>query len=356
LRVTKEWNGRAWWADANPDHGDGDPYRWTVELGGQLQRFDTPNEPAAAAFTDRFQPEIDPRRHQNEALELSGGGEAKVTYAAANGWRVAGGMRYSRTKGGGLWWEHTPDEPACLGSQSYCDFQPQLYYVQPENWQESRLDEREEYVMADFTVGRDVGLGGLTSSQLSGGIRYAQLASSTRQKIDAVPDWDLPAEWALYDDHHHRYKSLVNAEREFQGVGPVFSWDASRALLDLERGRVDLDWSLSGGVLFGKQSTDITGSVTDLGYTGKYWPSIPHGKIPETVTTTPIEIHRSSSTTVPVAAGSLGLSFSVNNFKIGGGYRWERYFDAVDGGMDEGKDFDRTLDGPYLKLSLGFGG
>jgi hypothetical protein len=42
--------------------------------------------------------------------------------------------------------------------------------------------------------------------------------------------------------------------------------------------------------------------------------------------------------------------------KVSGGYRWERYFDAIDGGYAEHKDYDRGFDGPYFKIAVGFGG
>ena len=34
----------------------------------------------------------------------------------------------------------------------------------------------------------------------------------------------------------------------------------------------------------------------------------------------------------------------------------ERYFNVLDAGYDERKDYDRTFDGPYVKVSVGFGG
>ena len=65
---------------------------------------------------------------------------------------------------------------------------------------------------------------------------------------------------------------------------------------------------------------------------------------------------RSQSVTVPVVDLSLGLSYTIDRVSIGAGYRWERYYDVLDAGDDEARDFDRTIDGPYLKLSVGFGG
>ena len=42
--------------------------------------------------------------------------------------------------------------------------------------------------------------------------------------------------------------------------------------------------------------------------------------------------------------------------KVSTGYSYDRFFDAIDGGIDEAKQYDRTIHGPYLKLSIGFGG
>ena len=58
----------------------------------------------------------------------------------------------------------------------------------------------------------------------------------------------------------------------------------------------------------------------------------------------------------PLLDVALGLSYKVDRFSIGAGYRWERYFDAIDGGVTAHQDEDRTIDGPYFKLSVGFGG
>ena len=41
---------------------------------------------------------------------------------------------------------------------------------------------------------------------------------------------------------------------------------------------------------------------------------------------------------------------------MSGGYRWERYFKAIDAGIDTRKTYDRQFDVPYVKVSVGFGG
>ena len=50
------------------------------------------------------------------------------------------------------------------------------------------------------------------------------------------------------------------------------------------------------------------------------------------------------------------MANEVGRLKLGAGYRWERYFDVLDVGNAKDKDADRTIDGPYFKLSVGFGG
>jgi hypothetical protein len=65
---------------------------------------------------------------------------------------------------------------------------------------------------------------------------------------------------------------------------------------------------------------------------------------------------RSKSATVPVVDLSLGLSYKIQRMKVSAGYRWERYFNVLDAGFTDRKSYDRTLDGPYFKVAIGFGG
>ena len=204
----------------------------------------------------------------------------------------------------------------------------------------------------------EMGLGegiGLTDSVLSLGLRYGRLNSRTRVDMVGIPDWDLPDFMvAKYEAEHSRLDVDVTATRKFEGVGPVLSWEATKALLgDDQTGRLGLDWSIGGGVLFGKQEATVHGreTVEHLSDPLKYVPYLPDAVEPN-----PVSFHRSKDVTVPLIDLSLGLSYDVGRFKLGAGYRWERYFDAIDGGYNKRKSADRTFDGPYLKLSVGFGG
>jgi hypothetical protein len=53
---------------------------------------------------------------------------------------------------------------------------------------------------------------------------------------------------------------------------------------------------------------------------------------------------------------SLGLSYEIQRIKVSTGYRWERYFNVLDAGFEARKSYDRQFDGPYFKVSVGFGG
>jgi hypothetical protein len=158
---------------------------------------------------------------------------------------------------------------------------------------------------------------------------------------------------------HHRYDSDLATARNFKGAGPAVNWEAALPLWDDGgAGHLDIDWSLSAGVLFGKQDTSVTGEEVAKTYSAAgffnlgtvYWTN------PDAVTSTPVDHVRSGHVTVPTASLSLGLSYDIQRIKVGAGYRWERYFNVLDGGFAEQKDEDRTMDGPYFKVAVGFGG
>ncbi|APW73800.1 hypothetical protein, partial [Sphingopyxis granuli] len=67
-----------------------------------------------------------------------------------------------------------------------------------------------------------------------------------------------------------------------------------------------------------------------------------------------IDRSRSRRVTVPNLGASMGLSYRVGGVKVAAGYRWERFFDAIDGGIDKAQSFDRTIRGAYVKFGIGF--
>ena len=295
-----------------------------------------------------FANSINPYFAQNRDLDRSEGKNIKLTWRP-NGspWFVSGDVRFGKAKAVDNLDGHA------AGDEKYI-FTPVTAY----NWIRGNVTNKEEYTLADFSVGRDVGLGWGVNSRVEGGLRYADFQSSTRLKTNSVTDWDLGLGFYGMYSTHHFYDTDLTADREFKGAGPTLSWDAGKSLLgDKQNGHLDLDWSVTGGVLFGKQKNSVAGQETATAYYGKYsgptgYPQMPTGA--PVVTTGPAA--RSKSATVPVAAATLGLSYEVQRFKIGAGYRWERYFNVLDAGYDQRNEVDRTLDGPYFKIAVGFGG
>jgi hypothetical protein len=117
---------------------------------------------------------------------------------------------------------------------------------------------------------------------------------------------------------------------------------------------VNADASVAGGVLFGKQQTHIEGTQGYTDVSNKYGNFF--GGVLPPLATTPIKMARSSAVTAPFVDLSLGLSYEIQRVKIGAGYRWERYFNVLDAGYTAHKDYDRTMDGPYVRFAVGFGG
>ena len=284
----------------------------------------------------------------------------KLTYAPVGAvWDVSASVRFGKTNATNKLAKQKKDPVSCRGGAPFeflCDpsYQDGRYLVQSTDYVNSNVHNNEEHMIVDFLIGRDFNFGTVAKSHISAGLRYAQLESRT--EVDTVAsDWRLPLEWVVRDySQHDRYHGVLAAERQFDGAGPTLSWDAAKRLWGAEdAGEVDLDWSVAGSILFGKQKAALEGVEEGEFFEDKYaatWPFLDH--------TTKVEVdrRRSESVVVPNLALSLGLSYEVDRFKVSGGYRWERYFDAIDGGADERKTYDRAIDGPYFKIAVGFGG
>jgi len=367
LRVTKEWTGQGWWTGANSNHTG--PFPLTVELGGEIQHWNGLNDTLAPAALSNLDPALDLGDIQNRKLDWGDGRSVKITYQPnAASWWVSAGVRYGRTNNSTTQDHHElltdkkcAFNPASRLGQLLCDPASPFYiandFVGATNWSAGSAREREEYLIADFDVGRDVGfgLGGL-KSDVTAGLRYGAFKSDSDFFVEALAGWNWHDNWARTPTGHYGYNVHEHERREFKGAGPTLSWDAAAKLLGSEAGgHLDLDWSVTGGVLFGKQKTAFAGQGTVgyyQGFTFQAWPMPLVGD--KTLTTPPAD--RSKSATVPVVDLSLGLSYEAQRMKLSTGYHWERYYNALDAGYAEHKSYDRTIDGPYLKIAVGFGG
>jgi outer membrane receptor protein involved in Fe transport len=356
LRVTKAWTGGSLLGSFGQRHEG--PYPFTLELGGQVQRHDAPSDVYVPGFAGAFDPTLDPSQGQRDGKPDWGDGrDVKLSYSPSGSWRASLGVRFGRTNEFVRKTRSGENIYSCIAPAFVCAVDTTKNLIQFNNYGSSDYRGVERHVFVDFLIGRDVGFGVKRGeATLSAGLRYAELESSADLSLSGTPDWQVPAvNMRAVGAKHHEYRGVRNSDRTFRGFGPVISWDASLPLLENDDwGAVALDWSLSGGVLFGRQKTSLTGQEQVT-----YWNNQRSLDFPEPPTyehSTPFAASRSRSVTVPTAGASLGLAYKLDRFQLGAGYRWERYFDAIDGGYAEHKSYDRTIDGPYFKIAVGFGG
>jgi outer membrane receptor protein involved in Fe transport len=372
LRVTKAWSGQPVLGWLNMSHQG--PYPLTVEIGGQVQRHDAPNELVQPGFGSAFGSSLQVlgQAEQND-LEWGDGREVKVTYRPGGGtWSVSGGVRFGKTNGSFHQTATSYTDPVCMYSDPVaCEYLAQnpmfgeFAHVTRANNAMADVFEREEYRLADFSVGRDMGFGGLTGSTVSLGVRAADLSSLTIADLKGVPDWNIPngfIELGFFTPviTHTSFSGAAVQNRDFKGFGPNLSWDASYPLAAVNGGRFGVDWSLGAGVLFGRQHVSFRDEGRSYYIAATPFQFIFPGQVvPPTPTVTTLAPHtfkRSADATVPNFEASLGLGYSVGGFTARAGYRWERFQNAIDGGFASHVSEDRTIDGPYFKISLGLGG
>ncbi|MGE5566370.1 MAG: TonB-dependent receptor domain-containing protein [Parcubacteria group bacterium] len=371
LRVTKEFSGGPWWTGANPDHTG--PYPLTVEVSGSIERNSRP-QAVVPAFASQFSSRLNTIAHvQQRPLDRGDGGEFKLAYQPeGSSWQVLADLRRGRANGGTTRL-HTEESngplrcavpttgPLAWLAQLYCDPASPLFtpvvLQNPANFSDVSSAAKDEHTIADLSARRSVMPGTLS---VSAGIRYAEFKSASRSSISGAPNWNVPDGFWLYPSSVDRYSGFISAERKFKGAGPLIALDGALPILGgADTGQIALDWTAKGGALFGEQKASAEGQETLTSYQGTFspfnWlPGPPPVGAP--VVSSLSAPPRSRSVTVPVLDLSLGFSYEIQRIKLSTGYRWERYFNAIDGGYQEHKSYDRTLDGPYFKIAVGFGG
>ncbi|MGE5565218.1 MAG: TonB-dependent receptor domain-containing protein [Parcubacteria group bacterium] len=383
LRVTKNWTGEGWWTGANGNHPAGTPYPFTVEIGGEVQHQDDRSTAAVPEVATNVLSALPlPSDVQHRPTDWGDERSIKLTYAPqGSSWFVSGAYRYGRTNNATtrLHKQLEGDKvcaaplsgPLAYIGNAYCDptyslfggppgqYYSPAHFLTPVTWSDNNARNHEEHEIVDFVVGKEVGLGAEGShGHIAAGVRYAHVDSDSQFDFYAGTE-QHPEGWKLwwlgYTSNRSRYEAHVSANREFSGAGPVVSWDAGVPLMGTEQtGRLNVDWSVTGGVLFGRQHAALSDQEQGGYYVGYHdiWP-LPPARPMDVVDR---KIARSNSASVPVLDLSLGLSYEIQRLKLSTGYRWERYFNAIDGGVQDHKSYDRTIDGPYFKIAVGFGG
>jgi outer membrane receptor protein involved in Fe transport len=370
IRVTKAWTGSSTWGPFGARREG--PFPLTVELGGQVQHHDARNAALQGGDSEEFDGLLDISDDaQAGDLDWGDGRDVRLTWRPSSGpFSVSLGARSSDTNGRNRRFAQWSTEPACVYSDpDLCaafEASPDTFIlanVTGTNHADALAINRESHEFYDLMVGNDFDLGPMTDVVVSLGIMHARLGAETDAGIRGVPDWVVPQAFfelgALVT--HTSYDITINAEREFSGFGPKLGLATAFPLLASDDwGKVELDLSGSGGVLFGDREVTISGEQKKASFVSNgfdiLFPDTFVAAAPTVERTTFVGPQRSEGVTAPFVDLSVGLAYEVGAFRVGAGYRWERYFDALDVGYDEAEDGDRTIDGPYLKIAVGFGG
>jgi hypothetical protein len=192
-------------------------------------------------------------------------------------------------------------------------------------------DHREEHIIADLEIGRDVGLGALgegSNIRLFGGVRFAHFKGKGSLSTSF---------YSNFGGNPYDGAADVDIKRKFTGIGPRIGFDAMMPLSE----QFSLDVGAAGAVLFGKQKYEASGT---------YYSSFGGGDIHE---------KRSKNVVVPNLEASAAFSWLITeNAKFSLGYRVDSYWNVYDNGPIFGDDDngDRIIHGPFIKLTIGVGG
>ena len=240
----------------------------------------------------------------------------------------------------------------------YGQYISQCYHGKAKEFVDSTDKSSEQHMMLDFMLGKDVGIGTFNekgTSVVSAGVRLAQFRSSSELQLGADPVYHLVANTP--QKYHDVYEFASNETRSFHGLGPEVSWDASQELLGNDaNGANSLDWGVNLGVLFGKRNASLHHTVN---HCRVGWKEQCGGEaegigydLPSIVEPAD-DVNRSSMVSVPNIGGYIGASMKYRNGKVSLGYRADTFFNAIDGGEETAKSYNRGFYGPYLNVSLG---
>ncbi len=296
-----------------PPAGPGAPV-WSWWAEGGLQAISGGDPGFISGFTPGFAPQMP---------NLGWSGAGGVDYRINAMWHVSGDFRYgasqTRTTSNqnglakyrifGLATTTTP----AVGSNSATRTES--------NW------------VADFMVGRDIGLGA-GSSQLKAGLRIANIRGTTDGAGRMIT---APTATGVVN---LSYKQTSN----FIGLGPRIALEGNAPL----SGPWSLDYMVGAAALFGDRKIDQTTSV--IGTT-----TSPNFVFLGCTSGCPGAFSNSSSGAVFNAGAMLGIAYAITpNAKLGLNYRVDYYADAMRTVDSAGifSNTNRTYQGPSVRLSV----
>jgi hypothetical protein len=338
-------------ADDDSNH----PTVW-IELGGQLERMHGGQTQFAPPFFDAVtKGGLESPLEAGRPPIYSNGAEAVISFTPNDSdWVFSGSVRYGRS--GGHRFLHQQTKGLMTKNKLYTKY---FTVTAPPRYAQTRTDNSQTHVIADFQAGKDVGLGLFGStSVISFGLRFAQFSGKSDASVRARPDVHFVSkskyngEIKIFLPLYHEYYATAQRAANFRGLGPSISWKISSPLIgNLNDGEIALDWGANAAVLFGRQKARIHHHST-----GNYHYRI--GLSPVTATLTPVigTSDRKHEAVVPNLGAFAGLSFRFAQAKVSVGYRGDFFFGAMDGGLDTHKSYNQEFYGPFATVSVGLGG
>lgn len=335
------------------------PLIW-IELGAQMEQvkglsapFIEPFMTATTPATDVFGNDIFNKAQQ--AARFAFGGEGKLSFQPENSdWIFSAAIRYGRSNKYRHF--HQQDAYATWNRSGFINHFAEAPFA------DVKASEGEHHAILDFTAGKDVGLGAFGhdgTSTISAGVRVTEFSSQSGVDTIARPIIHVFPRVGFHTPQitFYNYTMAAHADRDFHGIGPSISWNASAALAgNKETGEIALDWGINGAVLFGRQKAKLNHDTKAyfLPYTSFY-----HGQYQGYYYTLaynhPHQANRSRRATVTNLGGFAGLSWQTEHAKVTIGYRYDTFLGAMDTGIDAAKKSNLTFNGPFASISVGLG-
>jgi iron complex outermembrane recepter protein len=333
------------------------PQIW-IELGGQLNEIHGLGQSYAPPFSSEIVADgFESPLAAQHVLKNGFSEDASISFQPENSdWIFSAVVRYGRSHGGTVRHEQTPGCPCIVTvPTSSGGTYTGTINLPGHRFSETRPRTGEAHTVLDFDAGKDVGLGLFgqqSTSTFSFGVRIAQFDSKQTLLMRADPDRTIPRAFLKYPQFHHTYDVTSQIDRSFRGLGPSISWNASAPIAgNLADGELAFDWGVNAALLFGRQKMRAHHQTTGMYYKRNIFPKY---QITQTIARSG-NPDRSRNVTVPDFGGSVGLSYRFTNAKLSIGYRYDKFLNAFDSGIDTRATSNLTFNGPYASISIGIG-
>ena len=290
--------------------------RWTFWIEGGPQAV-AGGDPSIAGLTPAFVP-----AKRTWGWDVAGA----VDYRIDATWHVSADFRYRVNKSRTT----TSTQGALTSFSPFPGFPLTIPYVGGNSANRKELN-----WVADFMVGRDLGIGSGTS-QLKAGLRVARISGTTNGAA------------ILSSTAGYQIRESYQQTSKFTGFGPRLAVEGDVPLYD----RWSLDYMAGAAVLFGKRDINQTGTSAEFSAAGA-----PVAFAYVCLSGCVATLSTSSNKAIFNTDAMLGLAYAITpNAKISLNYHIDYYADAMRTVDSAGNvsDADRLYHGASLRLTLNY--